>query len=73
MQDIDARLSARRNNCLEIKKMKDPIVEEAREIRDGIFKKCGNDLTALIKHLQRRQKANRRKIVRLSSKKIQAT
>jgi hypothetical protein len=52
--------------------MKDPIVDEVREIREGIFKKYGNDLTALVKHLQRRQKANRKKTVRLNSKKIQA-
>ena len=52
--------------------MKDPVVDEVRKIREGIIKKHGNDLTALVKHLQRRQKANRRKIVRLGSKKIQA-
>jgi hypothetical protein len=52
--------------------MEDPIVDEARKIRAGIFKKHDNDLAAMEKHLQRRQKAKRRKIVRLSSKKVRA-
>jgi hypothetical protein len=52
--------------------MDDPIVDEVRKIREDIFKKYDNDLAALVKHLQRRQKAKRRKTVRLSSKKVQA-
>jgi hypothetical protein len=52
--------------------MHDPIVDEVRRIREGIFKKCGNDLATLVRHLQRRQKANRRNTVKLNPKKIQA-
>jgi hypothetical protein len=52
--------------------MQDPIVDEVRRIREDIFKKYDNDLAALVKHLQRRQKANRRQTVKLNPKKIQA-
>jgi hypothetical protein len=52
--------------------MEDPIVDEVRKIRAGIFKKHDSNLAALVKHLQRRQKAKRRKTVRLGSKKVQA-
>ena len=52
--------------------MRDPIVEEVRKVREEIFKECGNDLAALVRHLRRRQKAYRRKAVRFPPKKIQA-
>ena len=52
--------------------MHDPIVDEIRKIRAEIFKKHGNDLAALVRHLRRRQKAHHRKTVKLPPKKIQA-
>jgi hypothetical protein len=52
--------------------MRDPIVDEVRKVREGIFKEYGNDLVALVRHLRRRRKANRRKVVRLPPKKVQA-
>jgi len=57
---------------LENEEMRDPIVDEVRMAREEIFKKHGNDLASLVKHLRRRQKANHRKTVKLSPKKIQA-
>ena len=52
--------------------MQDPIVDEVRKIREEIFKKHGNDLSALVRHLRRRERANRRKAIKLPRKKIQA-
>jgi len=49
--------------------MHDPIVDEVRKIRAEIFKKHGNDLTALVRYLRRRQKSLHRKAVKLPPKK----
>ena len=51
MQGIDVRLSARLNNCLEIKKMEDAIVDEVRRIRSGNIEKILAEESQTIKQL----------------------
>ncbi len=45
--------------------MKDLIVQEVRKARAELFAKAGHDLAMLVKQLQRRQAASKRKVVKL--------
>jgi hypothetical protein len=44
--------------------MKDPIVAEVRKARAELFARAGNDLAALIRQLQTRQAASKRRVAR---------
>lgn len=45
--------------------MKDLIVQEVRKARAELFAKAGHDLTTLVKQLQKRQAASKRKVIKL--------
>jgi hypothetical protein len=45
--------------------MKDPIVEEVREVRRRIFEECGNDLIRLIERLKAAEANHKERLVTL--------
>ena len=45
--------------------MKDPIVEEVREVRRRIFEECGNDLNRLIERLKAAEANHKERLVTL--------
>jgi len=48
----------------------DPIVEEVRAIREAIAKEHGNDVTAIVLALQRRQAESGRKLVSFPPRRV---
>jgi hypothetical protein len=45
--------------------MKDSIVQEVRKARAELFANAGHDLATLVKQLQKRQAASKRKVIKL--------
>jgi hypothetical protein len=44
--------------------MKDSIVQQVRKARAEVFAKAGHDLATLVKQLQKRQAASKRKVIK---------
>jgi hypothetical protein len=44
--------------------MRDPIVQEVRKARAELFAKADHDLATLVKQLQKRQAASKRKVIK---------
>jgi hypothetical protein len=61
-----------RDKVEKLRKMKDPIVDEVREARAELFARAGHDLATLVKQLQRRQAASKRKVVKLPHRRAAA-